>query len=206
MRRHVARRAARRLEGRLPKSIFENLLFACRWLLAPFYVALVVALLALLGKVAVRAYGVANQFMTLTEEDVILAALGIIDLTLTASLIVLVIFSGYANFVSRLEPDEHPAWPAWMAGIDFSELKLKLLASIVAIAAIKLLETYMNVEHENDRELYWQAGLYSLFVLSRCCSGFRMVRTGPAAQIARLNLRRIGSSPRRTRAARGTGR
>ena len=90
---------------------------------------------------------------------------------LTASLIVLVIFSGYANFVSRIDLDEHPGWPAWMADIDFSELKLKLLASIVAIAAIKLLEAYMNIDHETDRELYWQAGLYGVFVVSALLLG-----------------------------------
>jgi uncharacterized protein (TIGR00645 family) len=151
--------------------MFEYLLFACRWLLTPFYVALVVALLALLGKVATRAYGIATEFATLSEEDVILGALGIIDLTLTAMLVVLVVFSGYANFVSRVEVAEHPGWPAWMADIDFSELKLKLLASIVAIAAIKLLEAYMNVEHETDRELYWQAGLYGVFVVSALLLG-----------------------------------
>lgn len=155
----------------MPKSMFENLLFACRWLLTPFYVALVVALLALLGKVATRAYGIATQFVALTEEEVILGALGIIDLTLTASLIVLVIFSGYANFVSRIDLTEHPGWPAWMADIDFSELKLKLLASIVAISAIKLLEEYMNVDHQTDRELYWQAGLYGVFVVSALMLG-----------------------------------
>ncbi len=155
----------------MPKSVFETVLFACRWLLTPFYLALVVALLALLGKVATRAYGIAAQFLTLTEEDVILGALGVIDLTLTASLIVLVIFSGYANFVSRIDLTQHPGWPAWMADIDFSELKLKLLASIVAIAAIKLLEAYMNVEHETDRELYWQAGLFGAFVVAALLLG-----------------------------------
>jgi uncharacterized protein (TIGR00645 family) len=150
---------------------FETLLFACRWLLAPFYVALVVALLELLGKVGVRAYGLVAQFVTDSEEDVILGALGIVDLTLTASLVVLVIFSGYANFVSRIDADDHPAWPRWMAEIDFSELKLRLMASIVSIAAIKLLETYMNIEHETDRELAWQVGVIGVFVGSSLLLG-----------------------------------
>ena len=154
----------------MPKTLFETLLFNCRWLLTPFYVALVVALLALLGKVGVRAYDMATQFLTLTEDDVILAALGIVDLTLTASLIVLVIFSSYANFVARVDVAEHPSWPSWMVGIDFSELKLKLLASIVAISAIKLLEAYMNLDHQTDRQLYWQAGLYGVFVMSALLS------------------------------------
>ena len=146
------------------RSTFERLLFACRWLLTPFYIALVVALLALLAKVAVRAYQLAIQFTALTEEDVILSALGIIDLTLSASLIVLVIFSSYANFVAPVDTEEHGDWPNWMIGIDFSELKLKLIASIVAISSIKLLETYMNIEHETAHTLVWQLGVYGAFV------------------------------------------
>ena len=108
---------------------------------------------ALLGKVAIRTYDLTVQFMTESEEDAILGALGIVDLTLTASLVVLVIFSGYANFISRIDVDAHPGWPRWMAEIDFGELKLKLTGSIVAISMIKLLEVYMNIDHETDRQL-----------------------------------------------------
>ena len=155
----------------MSKRTFETLLFASRWLLTPFYLALVAALLALLGKAGVHAYELAAKFTTLAEDDIILGALGIVDLTLTASLIVLVIFSSYGNFVSRVDVDSHSGWPSWMVGIDFSELKLKLIASIVAISAIKLLEAYMNIERETDRQLYWQAGLYGLFVVSALLLG-----------------------------------
>ena len=148
----------------MPKTTFERILFACRWLLTPFYVALVVVLIALLIKVVTRAYGMVQGFMTLSEEDVILGALGVIDLTLTASLIVLVVFSTYSNFVSRVDIEAHREWPSWLIGIDFGELKLKLVASIVAIASIKLLEAYMNVDHESDRQLAWQTGIFGAFV------------------------------------------
>jgi len=146
----------------MPKTIFENLLFASRWLLAPFFVALVVALVAMIVKVAMRAYEMALQIMTLSEEQVILGALGVIDLTLGACLIVLVVFSTYSNFVTRVEP--HQGWPGWMIDIDYGELKLKLIASIVAIASIRLLEAYMNLDHETDRDLYWSVGLFGAFV------------------------------------------
>jgi uncharacterized protein (TIGR00645 family) len=164
-------RCAGRVGVPVLKSPFESLLFASRWLLTPFYVALVIALLALLGKVGIRAYGMVTQFPTFSEEDVILGALGIVDLTLTASLIILVIFSGYANFISRVDVATHPSWPRWMADIDFSELKLKLMASIVAISAIKLLEAYMNIDHETDRQLAWQAGVLGVFVASALLLG-----------------------------------
>ncbi len=150
----------------MPKTFLENLLFASRWLLTPFYIALGVALLALIGKVALRAYALVVSFASLGEEDVILGALGVVDLTLTASLVVLVIFSGYANFVSRIDADAHTNWPRWLADTDFSELKLKLMGSIVAISGIKLLEAYMNLDHETDRQLAWQAGVYGVFVIA----------------------------------------
>jgi uncharacterized protein (TIGR00645 family) len=153
------------------KTTFETVLFASRWLLTPFYVALVLALLALMAKVGVKTYETAIQFPALGEDDIILAALGLVDLTLTASLIVLVIFSGYANFVARVDAAAHPGWPRWMGDIDFSELKLKLMASIVAIAAIKLLEAYMNIDHETDRQLAWQAGIVGVFVASALLLG-----------------------------------
>ena len=149
------------------KPTFEGLLFATRWLLAPFYVALVIALFALLGKVGQLAYALIAQFVGSSEEDIILSALEIVDLTLEGSLIVLVIFSGYANFVSRIDVEAQPGWPRWMADVDFSGLKLKLLSSIVAISAVKLLEVYMNVDRETDRHVLAQAGLLALFVVAR---------------------------------------
>ena len=152
--------------ARVIKSSFEKILFASRWLLAPFYVALVFALLALLAKVGVRVYDLATRLVGLGEESVLLAALGIVDLTLSASLIVIVILSGYINFVSRIDVEAHPDWPRWMADVDFSELKLKLMASIVAISAIKLLEAFMDVGHESDRDLAWQTGVLATFVVS----------------------------------------
>ncbi len=146
------------------KTTFEKLLFACRWLLTPFYVALLVALIGLLVKVALRTYDFALQIQTMSEEDVILGALSVVDLTLSACLIVLVVFSTYSNFVSRVDLHDHAEWPAWMIGIDYGELKLKLIASITAIAAIKMLELFMNVGHESDRDLAWQTGIFGGFV------------------------------------------
>ena len=124
------------------------------------------ALLALLAKVGVRVYDVAMQFASLDEDSVLLAALGIVDLTLSASLIVIVILSGYANFIARIDVEAHEDWPRWIADVDFSELKLKLMASIVAISAIKLLEAFMDVDRESDRALAWQTGVLATFVVA----------------------------------------
>src|SRR5450432_3267841 len=148
------------------ERFLERVLFASRWLLAPFYFALALGLVALLGKVAQRVSEMANSLTNLTEANVMLGVLAIVDLTLTASLIVIVIFSGYVNFVSRIDASEHKDWPQWMASIDFNELKLKLMSSIVAISAIKLLESYMEIDHQSDRDLYFLTGIHLTFVVS----------------------------------------
>jgi len=148
------------------KRWFEKLLFASRWLLAPFYVALVMALLALLAKVGVHAYDMAAHFLALSEDQVLLGALGVVDLTLSASLVVIVILSSYVNFIAPIDVETHKDWPRWFALIDFSELKVKLMASIVAITAIKLLEGYMNVDSVSDRDLAWQTGIHIAFVVT----------------------------------------
>jgi uncharacterized protein (TIGR00645 family) len=101
-----------------------------------------------------------------SESGAILGILGLIDLTLTGSLIVIVIFSGYENFVSRIDPAEHADWPEWMAKIDFTGLKLKLLSSIVAISAIQLLRAFMDVKNTSDRELWWYVAIHLVFVVS----------------------------------------
>jgi uncharacterized protein (TIGR00645 family) len=150
----------------MSSTLIAKVLFASRWLLAPFYVGLVIALLDLLFKGGKHVYDLVEKTPTLSEEEVILSALGLVDLTLTASLIVLVIFSGFANFVARVDIEEHLDWPHWMVGIDFGELKVKLLASITAIAAIKLLESFMFIGHVSDRDLIFQLSLFGAFVVA----------------------------------------
>jgi uncharacterized protein (TIGR00645 family) len=144
----------------------ERVLFASRWLLAPFYLALVVALVLMLFKMAKEVAHFTLHANELSESEVILATLALIDLTFTGSLIVIVIFSGYENFVSKIEASEHKDWPEWMGKIDFTGLKLKLLSSIVAISAIQLLKAFMDVKNISDRELTWLVIIHVVFVLS----------------------------------------
>ncbi|HZZ26240.1 MAG TPA: YqhA family protein [Roseiarcus sp.] len=148
------------------RNAFERVLFSARFLLAPLYLALAVSLVALLLKGGMHLYELLMQLPTLNDEQVLLSELAIVDLTLTASLVVIVFLSGYTNFVAPVVMQKDDGRPHWIAEIDFSELKLKLMASIVAISAIKLLEGYMNIEHEPDRELYWLVGIHLTFVVS----------------------------------------
>jgi uncharacterized protein (TIGR00645 family) len=148
------------------ETAIEKVIFNSRWLLAPFYLALVVALAVLLFKMMQETLHFVIGALRATDADIILGALGLVDLALTGSLIVIVIFSGYENFVSNIDDAEHSDWPAWMAKIDFSGLKLKLMSSIVAISAIKLLSAFMNVAKYSERDMMWMTLVHVVFVVS----------------------------------------
>jgi uncharacterized protein (TIGR00645 family) len=150
------------------KSVVERIILASRWLLTPLYLALALGLLEMLVRVGVKLYSIAVAFIALSDEEVLLSLLSIVDMTLMASLVVIVIISGYTNFVSPVAMHEGDGLPHWIAEIDFGELKLKLMASIVAISAIKLLEGFMDVSHSTDRELAWLVGIHLTFVVSAC--------------------------------------
>ena len=129
---------------RAVQSFIERLLFACRWLLVPLYILLAVSLFELRSLRPVKAYSVAVHLLSLDSEGVLLSVLGLVDLTLTGSLVVIVFISGYTNFVAPVAMRESDGRPHWIAEIDFGELKVKLMASIVAISAVKLLEGFMD--------------------------------------------------------------
>ena len=156
-----------------PNSVergFERVLFASRWLMAPMYLGLVVAL-ALLATIFVRElFHYLPQVMDMKSEDAILVVLTLIDLTLAGNLLLIVLFSGYENFVSKFDFDTGADRPDWMGKVDFSGLKMKLIASIVAISAIDLLKWFMSIEDmtdaQMDRQLYWLVVIHLTFVVS----------------------------------------
>lgn len=125
------------------ESGFERALFASRWLIAPFYVGLVIALGMLLVVFVRELIHEIPLAFTSAPEQGILAVLSLIDLSLAANLLLIVIFSGYENFVSKMDSARHEDRPEWMGTVDFSGLKIKLIASIVAISAISLLKSFM---------------------------------------------------------------
>ncbi|KWT66223.1 Uncharacterized protein family UPF0114 [Hyphomicrobium sulfonivorans] len=148
------------------ERIIETVIFASRWILAPFYLGLSLALIVLLIKFIAELVHIAATAFTATESQVILGLLALVDLSLTASLIIIVIFSGYENFVSKIDHSEHRDWPEWMGTIDFTALKIKLLGSIVAISAIQLLKQFMSVNTVSDRDLFWLVTIHVVFVVS----------------------------------------
>ncbi|MEC3859899.1 TIGR00645 family protein [Mesobacterium sp. TK19101] len=150
----------------------ERTLFASRWLMAPMYLGLSVAML-MLTIVFLRelAYYV-PQMMELTAEKTILAVLTLIDLTLAANLLTIVLFSGYENFVSKMDIGDTVDRADWMGTVDFAGLKMKLIASIIAISGIHLLKRFMEIGQASadavfgDRELMWLVVIHMVFVLS----------------------------------------
>ena len=145
----------------------ENVLFNSRWLMAPFYLGLVVCLAVMLFKFLTKLWEFVLHAPVATEADIILGALSLIDVSLVGNLILIVVFSGYENFVSRLNPGDHPDWPEWMTKVDFAGLKQKMLASIVAISAIQVLKAFMNIDVAFDAtKMGWLVGVHLVFVVS----------------------------------------
>ena len=148
------------------ERILEKILFSSRWLLAPIYLGLIVGLVALVVKDVQHLIHIVPNILAASESDLVLDILGLIDLSLTASLVIIVIFSGYENFVSRIVTAGHEDWPEWMSKIDFTGLKLKLLSSIVAISAIQLLRVFMDISKASDRDIMWSVIIHVVFVVS----------------------------------------
>ncbi len=150
----------------LLERCIEQTIFTSRWLLAPIYVGLVAGLVVLLIKFVQRATELLTHVLTTDDDSTIVGILALVDLALMGSLVVMVMFAGYENFVSKLDIAGHKDKPSWMGHVDFSDLKLKLMASIVAISAIHVLESFMHAGQLSDRELGWSVGIHLAFVVS----------------------------------------
>lgn len=153
---------------------FEHFLFTSRWLIAPVYLALVIALLVLLVKAGKQLWLLVSTVFSASDDAIIIGVLSIVDISLIMNLLIIIIFSGYENFVSKMEDlHGHADRPDWMGHIGFTDLKLKLIGSIVAISGIELLKAFMsvggdpNISHPaTDRELAWMVGIHLTFVVS----------------------------------------
>lgn len=153
-------------DNRAMETQLERLLAASRWLLAPFFVGLALGVVILLIKFVQEFFHLASRALAVSEGEAILGVLSLVDLALTGALVMIVIFSGYENFVSKIDHTHVRNWPEWMGSIDFTALKIKLLGSIVAISAIQLLKQFMVVKNASDRDLMWYVIIHLVFVVS----------------------------------------
>lgn len=153
------------------EQFFENMIFRSRWVLAPMYLGLVGGLLVLLVKFGQEFLHIIMHIHEIAEREAVLSILALVDITLVANLLIMVIFSGYENFVSKIDVDGHVDKPDWMGKVDYSGLKLKLIGSIVAISAIDLLKAFMHistpgVEHLSDSQMAWMVGIHFTLIVS----------------------------------------
>ena len=153
------------LERYLEKTIFNS-----RWILAPFYLGLVLGIILLFIKFIQKTVMMFNTVFSASVSDVIVNILVLVDLSLVASLLLIIIFSGYEIFVSKIDTGDHVDRPSWMGKVDFSGLKLKVIGAIVAISAIDLLKSFMDIPNELSEgeadKLMWKVIIHMTFVLS----------------------------------------
>jgi uncharacterized protein (TIGR00645 family) len=152
------------------EKALESLLFNSRWILAPVYIGLVLSLLMLLIAFAAELVHAVPVIFQMTTEQVILTVLALIDLSLALNLVLIVVFSGYENFVSKIDTGDSEDRPQWMGTLDFSGLKMKLIGSIVAISAISLLRAFMELSDTSvamdETRIKWMVILHLTFVVS----------------------------------------
>ena len=149
------------------ESLFEKLFYSARWILAPLFLGLSLALLALALKFFQEVWHVLPHVFELSESDLILSLLSMVDMGLVGGLIVMVMYSSYENFVSRLDLDEKDSERlGWLGKMDAGSLKNKVAASIVAISSIHLLRIFMNISTIENDKLLWYVIVHLTFVLS----------------------------------------
>ena len=163
------------------ERLIENFIYSARWILAPIYLGLSLALLALGIKFFQEAFHVLPIILQITEADLVLVVLSLIDLALVGGLIVMVMLSSYESFVSRLDIAASTEKLGWLGKMDYTSLKNKVASSIVAISSIHLLKIFMNTEHVPNDKLLWYVLIHLTFVLSAFAMGFldRVTRQEP---------------------------
>ncbi|HIC8800438.1 TIGR00645 family protein [Aeromonas veronii] len=152
--------------------MFERLMYASRWIVAPIYLGLSLILLALGVKFFQEILHILPNILEMKEVDLVLVTLSLIDITLVGGLIVMVMFSGYENFVSRLDVGDESDKLVWLGKLDAGSLKNKVAASIVAISSIHLLKVFMNAENLPNDKIKWYLLIHITFVLSAFAMGY----------------------------------
>ena len=148
-------------------GVVELIVFGSRFLIVPFLLGLVVGLAALIYKFALKLFEFVLHVGAGEATEAIVGLLGLVDLTLTANLLVIVVCSSYENFVAPTDTVAHPSWPPGLVRIGFSGLKQKLLGSIVAIAAVNVLEWFAAIDHGADSvKLAWVVGILLAFAVA----------------------------------------
>lgn len=148
------------------ESLFEKIIFSSRWFQAPLYGGLIVAGVLYSYKFLVELVHLVTTINEISEEVLMLGVLTLVDITMVANLLIMVIIGGYATFVSRLELSNHPDKPDWLEKIDAGTLKVKLATALVGISGIHLLKTFINVKEKSSEQVMWQVIIHVVFLVS----------------------------------------
>ena len=159
------------------EQLIERGLYRARWLLAPIYLGLSLALVALAIKFFQEVAHLLLNILSLKEADMILSVLSLIDMAMVGGLIVMVMMSGYENFVSQLDVEQGTEKLSWLGKMDSSSLKSKIAASIVAISSIHLLKVFMDANNTANDKIMWYVFLHGTFVLSAFAMGYLDILT-----------------------------
>jgi len=154
------------------EALLERCMYAARWLLAPIYLGLSLAIVLLGIKFFEEVIHVFPLILDMSEAELVLVILSMIDMALVGGLLVMVMFSGYENFVSRLDSVNPEDGLNWLGKMDSGSLKNKVAVSIVAISSIHLLQIFMNAQNVNNDKIMWYVILHLTFVLSAFCMGY----------------------------------
>ncbi len=154
------------------EKIIEKLMYSSRWIMAPIYLGMSLILIALGIKFFQEIFHIVPIIFSMSEVDLVLVVLSLIDIVLVGGLIVMVMFSGYENFVSRLDVDVNDEKLGWLGKLDAGSLKNKVAASIVAISSIHLLKIFMNTENIDNDKIQWYLLIHITFVVSAFAMGY----------------------------------
>ncbi len=155
----------------------EILMYRSRWILAPIYLGLSLAVLALGIKFFQELVHLLADVVVLAEAEMILIVLSLIDIAMVGGLLVMVMMSGYENFVSQLDIEAEKEKLGWLGKMDSSSLKAKIAASIVAISSIHLLKVFMNIPNTDNDKMMWYVIIHMTFVASAFAMGFLDIKT-----------------------------
>ena len=143
---------------------FESVVFASRWIQAPLYGGLIVAELLYAYKFLIELWDMMVHVHLLAETQFMLGVLGLIDVTMVANLLTMVVIGGYATFVSKLDLETHPDRPDWLTHVDPGTIKIKLAASLIGISSIHLLKAFVDVANENPEHIKWKIFIHMTFL------------------------------------------
>jgi uncharacterized protein (TIGR00645 family) len=147
-------------------KLLGSIIFLSRWLQAPLYLGLIVAQCVYVFHFMVELLHLVQKATSISETDIMLVVLGLIDVVMIANLLIMVIVGGYETFVSKLGNEAHPDRPEWLGHVNASTMKIKLSMALIGISSIHLLKSFINIDQLTDRAAMWQVVIHVTFLFS----------------------------------------